>query len=235
VGANTTQAQGPLLRITWALDCHASVALPALTFLTPDGLLHFGTKSLVLVAQGRDPRRLPRYMLETPHELVPQHRPALLQQLQARLEWYAGSGGDELRLLSVGAGGVRAEDGGVEKLGVTKLQEDGGGVLSVERHGEGERMDGASCCQHETVGEEGGQGRELSAGGGRTVCVQLKQGREKPIAPRRQVREEETREDRDEIGIKGGIVERGGLVRVASSEQTRENRRVLGFGMGTGV
>ena len=112
-GLFTIQIQGPLLRITWALDAHASVRSPALSFLTPEGVMHFGSRSIVMISQGRDPQRLPRYMLDTPRELLPEHRRMLRHELQERLDWYLSSAGDQLRLgvSSITAGDDDAEVG----------------------------------------------------------------------------------------------------------------------------
>ena len=104
-GLFTIEPQGPLLRITWALDSHTDIKTPALTFLTPDGILHFGSQSVVQVAQGRDPQRLPRYMFETPHELLLQGQAELKKELRQRLAWYASSAGDMLRLGTREGGG----------------------------------------------------------------------------------------------------------------------------------
>ena len=118
-GLFTIQVQGPLLRVTWALDAHTSVRSPALSFLTPEGVVHFGSRSIVMISQGRDPQRLPRYMLDTPRELLPEHRRMLRHELQARLDWYLSSAGDQLRLgvSSITAGDDDAEVGLAKKSG----------------------------------------------------------------------------------------------------------------------
>jgi hypothetical protein len=128
-GLFTIEPQGPLLRITWALDSHEDIKTPALTFLTPDGILHFGSKSVVQVAQGRDPQRLPWYMFETPHELLLQGQAALKKELRRRLAWYASSAGDMLRLGTT----VRVTGGERESLLGTV------GSAAPQREGEGDK------------------------------------------------------------------------------------------------
>ena len=58
-------------------------------------------------------------MLDTPRELLPEHRRMLRHELQARLDWYLSSAGDQLRLgvSSITAGDDDAEVGLVKKSG----------------------------------------------------------------------------------------------------------------------
>ena len=195
-GLFTIQAQGPLLRVTWALDGHSSVKRPALTYLTPDGIIHFGYRDLVQVSQGRDPHRLPLYALESPSELLQQGLILLRRELDARLQWYSNGGAELLSLPPA----VKDGGGGGSSSGADALEELVGGqlrdTLPTGATGnlpgdQAEEWDGREQGVLEGgEGEEQGSGDGLRASGARAVSVRLRAGREKPEAPRRQFRRE---------------------------------------------
>jgi len=179
-GLFTIQVQGPLLRLTWALDCHRSVKCPALTFLTPEGIIHFGYQALVQVSQGHDPHRLPRYTLEAPRELLLQGRSLFRRELRARLNWYSNGGADFLLLPRPAAD----YDECPPRVALGECA--GGQVAGVDTTAQGQQ--GLDAGTGEEDGDDKGKGGSWSDN--RAVCARLREGREKPDAPRRRFRPE---------------------------------------------
>jgi len=99
-GLWTITREGPLLKLSWALD--HDTAKPSLTYLTPDGFLHFGMERVIQVFMGKDPMKLPRYIFKLPYDLTIKGKKAFREELVERLEWYKDEAGSLPLLIEPG-------------------------------------------------------------------------------------------------------------------------------------